>query len=349
MKLTPIPYQDTLTGRPMQRRSSHTDTHVATPSLDHDVDASTLGALVVLYRPTDQQLLHVAGLRAHCASLLAVDNSPDARPEIPVMLNSVGIDYLHNANHGGIAGAYNRGLARLFAQGATAVALFDQDSRASDNFFAIMQASCARLGTQAFAIGPQIYDENAERFLPQMYSNGFTVRTLDVQADGPLQRCSFLLSSGAVISRLAYEQLGAFTEALFIDHVDTEYSLRALKRGVPFYLDPNLVLRHRIGEKRTHRFAFWQVTSMNHPAFRRYYMARNAMYLCRQYLRSFPVAIVPNLITLWQVVQVALFEQDKLTKLLGIGCGIVDGMRGRLGPLDQARPRLAARFGRSRR
>jgi rhamnosyltransferase len=148
-----------------------------------------------------------------------------------------------------------------------------------------------------------------------------------------------------VLSRLAYERLGAFAEALFIDHVDTEYSLRALLHGVQFYVEPRLTLSHRIGRKRQHRLGPVRITSMNHPAFRRYYMARNGMHLCVQYVPSLPVALVPNFITLLQVFQVLLFESGKLAKLSSIGCGIVDGLLGRLGPLETARPRLAARLG----
>ena len=308
--------------------------------------APLLGALVVLYRPTDQHLAHLIELHGHGAPLLVVDNSSAPSPAIADTLNAHGIEYMCNANRGGIAGAYNRGLTRLFERGLDAVALFDQDSKVSADYFRVMLESCVALGPRAFAIGPRIYDENIRRFLPQMYSNGFSIRTLMFEEGACLQPCSFLLSSGCVISHLAYERLGAFAEALFIDHVDTEYSLRALLRGVQFYVEPRLTLSHRIGDKREHRLGPVHLSSMNHPAFRRYYMARNGMHLCLQYIPSLPVALVPNLITLLQVFQVLLFESGKLAKLSSIGFGIVDGMLGRLGPLEAARPRLAARIAR---
>ena len=309
-------------------------------------DAPRIGALVVLYRPTTEQLAHLLELCEHGVPVLAVDNSPVAVPSIARGLAAHGIEYLCNANRGGIAGAYNRGLTHLFERGFDAVALFDQDSLVSADYVRVMRESCTALGARPFAIGPRIYDENIRRFLPQMYSNGLSIRRLIFEAGASLQPCSFLLSSGCVISRLAYERLGTFAEPLFIDHVDTEYSLRALLRGVPFYVEPRLILSHRIGEKREHRLGPIRVTSMNHPAFRRYYMARNGMHLCLQYMPTLPVALIPNLITLMQVWQVLLFESGKLAKLSGIVCGMVDGMLGRLGPLEAARPRLAARLAR---
>lgn len=308
--------------------------------------APSLGALIVLYRPTGEHLAHLLALPLHGAPLLVVDNSPEYSVALADTLAAQGIEYLWNANRGGIAGAYNRGLARLFERGLGAVALFDQDSRVSADYFRVMRESCAVLGPRAFAIGPRIYDENLRRFLPQMRSNGLSIRTLSFEAGASLQPCSFLLSSGCVISCRAYHRLGAFAEALFIDHVDTEYSLRALQRGVQFYVQPRLTLLHRIGEKRQHRLGPIRLTSMNHPAFRRYYMARNGMHLCVQYVPSLPVALVPNLITLLQVLQVLLFESGKREKLSSIACGMVDGLLGRLGSLEAARPRLAARLAR---
>jgi rhamnosyltransferase len=214
--------------------------------------APLIGALVVLYRPTPQQLTHLFELCQPGVPVVVVDNSPVAAASMVNGLATHGIAYLRNANRGGIAGAYNRGLTHLFERGVGAVALFDQDSRVSADYFRVMRESCTALGARPYAIGPRIYDENIRRFLPQMYSNGFSIRTLIFDAGASLQPCSFLLSSGCVISRLAYERLGAFAEPLFIDHVDTEYSLRALLRGVPFYVEPRLILSHRIGEKRQH-------------------------------------------------------------------------------------------------
>ncbi|MET5116689.1 glycosyltransferase family 2 protein, partial [Burkholderia pseudomallei] len=66
------------------------------------------------------------------------------------------------------------------------------------------------------------------------------------------QRCAFLISSGSVISRGANARLGRFDEALFIDHVDTEYCLRAQAHNVPLYVEPSLVLNHRKRARRRH-------------------------------------------------------------------------------------------------
>ncbi len=305
----------------------------------------TLGALIILYHPSAAQLARIGELARDCDALVVVDNTPGGDPAARALALREGIELIAHGNRGGIAGAYNAGLAALYARGMDAVALFDQDSSVPPRFFSTMRQVCAGFGARAFLAGPRIFDENEQRYLPELATNGVTVRRLAMRADTPAQRCAFLISSGSVISREAYARLGRFDEALFIDHVDTEYCFRALARDVPVYVVPSLVLPHRIGNKRRHRFGPFEISAMNHPWYRRYYSARNAVQLGMQYGMRFPVAIVPNLLTLWQVVQIVLCEDDKGAKLKGIWFGIADGLFGRLGSLDEARPGWAARLG----
>ncbi|CAJ3065161.1 rhamnosyltransferase [Burkholderia pseudomallei] len=168
-------------------------------------------------------------------------------------------------------------------------------------------------------------------------TSGVAVRRVRVEGERAPQRCAFLISSGSVISRGAYARLGRFDEALFIDHVDTEYCLRALAHNVPLYVVPSLVLTHRIGARRRHKVGPFELTAMHHGGLRRYYGARNAMQLGLQYGLRFPVALVPNLLTIWQVVQVVLCEREKGAKLRGIALGVLDGVFGRLGSFEAAR------------
>ncbi|AIC89223.1 rhamnosyltransferase family domain protein [Burkholderia thailandensis USAMRU Malaysia  len=112
---------------------------------------------------------------------------------------------------------------------------------------------------------------------------------------------------------------------------------------MPLYVVPPLVLTHRIGARRRHKVGPFELTAMHHGWLRRYYGARNAMQLGLQYGLRFPVALVPNLLTIWQVIQVVLCEREKGAKLRGIALGVLDGLFGRLGSFDDARAGAAAR------
>lgn len=302
-----------------------------------------LGALVILFHPSETQLARAVAMHAECDCLLVVDNSPQPDSRAARMLREAGIEVLHHGNRHGIAGAFNGGLSALFERGADAVALFDQDSDAPAGYFDVMRDRCASLSGGAFLAGPRIFDENDQRFLPELATSGLGVERLSLRADLSVQRCAFLISSGCVISREAFARLGRFDESLFIDHVDTEYCLRALLSNVPIYVVPSLVLSHRIGTRRRHQWGPFELTTMNHPPFRRYYSARNGMQLAFQYGMRLPVAFVPNLLTLWQIVQIVLLEKHKLGKLNAIALGLIDGLFVRMGPLARTRPRLAAK------
>ncbi|MBN3851780.1 glycosyltransferase family 2 protein [Paraburkholderia sp. Ac-20340] len=306
------------------------------------------GALVILFHPSGKQLARLRALREACAALVVIDNTPQADASAREAARRDGYTLIHHGNRGGIAGAYNVGLTHLFARDPKidAVALFDQDSVVPPAYFPTMDALAARLAGRAFIAGPRIFDENDGRFLPELATNGIGVRRLqvDTQQGTPApMRCAFLISSGSFVSREAWKALGRFDEALFIDHVDTEYCFRALARNVPLYLVPALVLRHRIGAKARRRVGPLEIATMNHAWTRRYYSARNAMQIAIQYGPRFPVALVPNLLTLWQIVQIVLGEQDKRAKLKGIFYGLLDGFLGRLGPLDASQPRWIRR------
>ncbi|MDR0478262.1 MAG: glycosyltransferase family 2 protein, partial [Burkholderiaceae bacterium] len=130
-----------------------------------------------------------------------------------------------------------------------------------------------------------------------------------------------------------------------IDLVDAEYSLRALVHKVPLYLVPALVLPHRIGTRQPHRFGPFTIIATNHSWLRRYYSARNAARLGLRYGLRFPFMFFFFIgWQIWQLVEVALYERNKRTKLKGMLYGIWDGWLGRFGSIENIRPRLIARI-----
>ncbi|MGN4039531.1 glycosyltransferase family 2 protein, partial [Burkholderia gladioli] len=143
----------------------------------------TLGALIILYHPSAAQLARIGELARDCDALVAVDNTPGGDPAARALALREGIELIAHGNRGGIAGAYNAGLAALYARGMDAVALFDQDSSVPPRFFATMREVCAGFGARAFLAGPRIFDENEQRYLPELATNGVTVRRLAMRAD----------------------------------------------------------------------------------------------------------------------------------------------------------------------
>ncbi|MET3179064.1 UNVERIFIED_ORG: rhamnosyltransferase [Variovorax guangxiensis] len=305
----------------------------------------SFGAVVVTYFPTDGQLANLRTLAQSCPRLCVVDNTPEAG-NWHGALAGPGITVLHNGNRGGIAGAFNCGIAELEAQGAELFFLLDQDSVLPPSYFDDMCKAAAvaseREEGAAFLIGPLVYDTNLDALIPQFGLEGKRVYQFDLRKPftEPLVRCAFMISSGSLISRAAWTQIGRFDERYVIDHVDTDYCMRALRSEVPLYLNPAVVLRHQIGDLQARSLFGWKIYVINYPAARRYYLTRNALDLSLAHVRAFPAILFINVYTLKQILPMLIFERDRLRKSLALMFGVLDGLLGRLGGIREARPRV---------
>jgi rhamnosyltransferase len=128
-------------------------------------------------------------------------------------------------------------------------------------------------------------------------------------------------------------------EGYVIDHVDTEYSFRAICNGVPVYINTSLVLRHEVGKRTDHKVWFFKIIQWNTGPLRQYYSARNCIHLLRRYGAQFPLLILVNIITMQQILSIAIYEKDKRKKLIAMMSGILDGLRGRFGSFETCWPR----------
>jgi rhamnosyltransferase len=140
------------------------------------------------------------------------------------------------------------------------------------------------------------------------------------------------------MSAETYRILGPFLEEYFIDHVDTEYSFRAMCKGVPVYINTSVALKHEVGKRINHKVLFFTLIQWNMDPLRQYYSARNCIHISRRYGTQFPLLILINIITMQQILSIALYEKDKRKKIVAMMAGIIDGLRGRYGPFETCRP-----------
>ena len=317
----------------------------------------SFGAVVVTYFPTDGQLANLHALSRMCPRLCVVDNTPQPG-DWHGKVAEEGVTVLHNGNRGGIAGAFNCGIAALEAQGAELFFLLDQDSVLPPGYFEAMCEAAEKAqgmaegegkDDAAFLIGPLVHDTNLDALIPQFGLQGKRVYQFDLRKPStePLARCAFMISSGSLISRGAWARLGRFDERYVIDHVDTDYCMRALRSEVPLYLNTQVVLHHRIGELEAKSLFGWKIYVINYPAVRRYYITRNALDLSLAHMRAFPAILFINVYTLKQILPMLIFERDRLRKSVALLVGCFDGLFGRLGGIREARPRVGRYLSRS--
>jgi rhamnosyltransferase len=254
-------------------------------------------------------------------------------------LREQGINVIFNRNTGGLAGAYNRGAEVLLARGCDVIFLLDQDSEIDASFFAKMMQAAAELGTDTFLIGPKIYEIKRQKCMPVIAPGKYIPKTfrIDDKTAG-LFSTLCIISSGSAISAPAYRKLGTFREDYFIEYVDVEYSLRARTQNVPVYMNAGVTLRQSNGHIERHG----QLFTTNHAAWRRYYIARNAVHCMRLYRPYWGLYGLSGLTTIQQALSVLLFDTHKLKKITAIACGYVDGVFGRLGIFEHRHRHIAA-------
>ena len=236
-------------------------------------------AVIVVYRP-DVPLLEraVGAVAPQVGRLLVVVNDDGhwvcAMPPNATVLRS-------HANIG-LGAAYNLAANQAREWGATHLLLLDQDSVAApDMVDKLARALSSDKG--AAAAGPLWRDSRSGQ-------DGFFVRLSRYGAQRvPLQstlqdhapvEVDFLISSGSLISLAAIAETGPFDEFLFIEHVDTDWSLRARARNLRLYGVPAARLDHSLGE-RTHA-TFLGRRAFIHAPLRQYYLVRNAVLLWRR-------------------------------------------------------------------
>ena len=231
-----------------------------------------------------------------------------------------GINIIHNKTNLGIASALNQGIRWAKEKSYMYVVMFDQDSVIDDDLVKRLYECYESLNwkERIAIVGTNYIDPISKRAL------------LEVKFDDkqPIIEVKTVITSGSFMSLGTFLEIGPFRDDFFIDLVDIEYCLRARAKGFKIMLLTKPAMQHSIGAATTHKLPWRATGTSNHPAIRRYYMARNYVVLAKEYLFIDPAWTVQSLYsTLKSVILICLFEKNKLIKMKYTALGIVDGLR----------------------
>lgn len=284
---------------------------------------SKVAAVVVAYRPDvallAQVLAAVAPQVAHV--LLVVNDDGGWSCEMPsnVILDRPGKNI-------GLGAAYNLAVAWARKQGATHLLLLDQDSIAApDMVEKLLRALEQRPG--AAAAGPLWRDRRTGR-------DGFFVRStrwgmrkyVPAEGDG-VTDVDFLISSGSLLVLDAAEEIGGFDAGLFIDHVDTDWTLRAKAKGYALYGVSAARLDHTMGEKVHTSILVGDRVLFHYPPERQYYMMRNSLILWQRTYAPWSWILRDARRTGMMTLYYIIFLPPRLARLQMVMRAIRDGLR----------------------
>lgn len=277
--------------------------------------------MVVTYHPRNIDRL-LEALASQCENVIVVDNTPGGSPGLDERVAAVGGELMSLGTNAGIAAAQNIGIIAALEGGADYILLSDQDSLPAPGMVDTLQA---HLFGDVAAAGP--VPREGEDVL--VYTDHTWGPKRAEVGSAPLE-ASFLLASGCLIRADVLEDVGLMNAALFIDHVDLEWGMRARRAGYRLIADPASTLVHALGDKQV-KVPFRSQPVHVHSATRNYYLIRNTIDLMKRDLLPLPWRIRYGYwITRFAVFNI-LINPDRRERISAALQGGRDGWVGRLG------------------
>ena len=302
-------------------------------------------AVIVTYQPDGELLARLIRALAPQVSGGVIVNNGSELPglQLPtdfLQQNNFAVDHLQSNT--GVATALNAGFHWAEAQNADFVITFDQDSEPAPDMVARLLGAYLELmasGHKIGAVGPQQVDRRTGRRAPFLEPISRSRRRTTPHA-GQIVEVDHLITSGCLVPIQAWRDAGLFLDALFIDYVDIEWSLRLRHRGWHLYGVGGATLSHSIGDKVAH---WWGIPFPWHSPLRHYFIFRNGAYLQTLAHVSFGWKMFDALQLAKKLVIFTLVGRPRSAHLLAMLRGLRDGLRGRLGGVSD--PAGAAKQG----
>lgn len=293
----------------------------------------SLAATVVLFASEADPHAAIEALCAICGAVVLVDNSPAAHPAVNRWIGHPKVHVVRHGNVGGLAGGYNAAISALDRLGnhTTHVVFVDEDSDVAvlRNFLSRPGVSSLLDESDTAAVAPSHRDRATGMRARHIRLRRWHLTFLPREVHG-IQRVTFIINSMSVWRREALRVIGPFDERLGVDHVDTDYCLRATRAGLFVYLDGDVEFAHSIGARRAYKAMGVAMQAGGHSAARRRSIGRSTTMLLFRYGFRFPAfaaLCVSRLV--YETLGIAVAENLKLTKIAALWCGVLDALRGR--------------------
>ncbi|WP_431821624.1 rhamnosyltransferase [Burkholderia sp. F1] len=310
----------------------------------HAVGEDRVAAVIVTYNPDLPTLGAIlAALGTQVDRIVMVDNG--SRPDVagPLAALAAQYDCVLDAlgENAGIATAQNRGIERVrrLYEGVQPerqyVLLLDHDSVPAGDMVARLVASDRQLrasGRRVGAVGPVTIDRRTGTHARFIVAGRFWLNRVPVVGtQHAVRRVDLLIASGTLVRVDVFDTVGTMDERLFIDHVDTEWCLRASHCGYGLFAVRDALLDHSLGDEVIPMWLGRRRDVFVHSPVRDYYMCRNTLLV----LRSNPMPVAWRVFLFVRMIgSIAFFGlgvAPRSVRLLRMWQGLRDGHAGRGG------------------
>lgn len=287
-------------------------------------------AVLVAYDESINPLKDMKALMASVSHVVIVDNTPAGHK----YLSSVDLDHrltiITNQNVGGLAGAYNAALKQVAMthSDATHVLFLDDDSDISSvgEFLRSEITQRFAIDPDFAAVAPSYVDRQTGLPGAHIQLSSCTIKILPRVLLEPTP-VTFLINSMSLWRLSALRHIGQFSTVLQLDHVDTDYCLRAKLMGYKLALNPYVKFMHAIGRRRQYRFLGITMQAGGHSPVRRKMIGRNTILLAKHYGFRFPsFAALCCLRLIYECLGITIAEDRKWEKLSALLSGALHGV-----------------------
>lgn len=298
------------------------------------MNTNKIVAIVVTYNIGNQYLNNFKSLVNQVDKIVIVDNNSDEETvevlKYIKLNNSNKVKIIFNEKNEGLAKAQNMGIEYANQENADWILLLDNDSLLDDKMVQTMIKKYLkyREKDKVAIISPMIIDKNSTKKTKYICKEGVLGIKRKVLLDDITDNILSTIASGSLVKTSVIKKIGNFKEEYFIDSVDTEFCMRAIYNGYRILVIKNAILYHELGQKRDYNILGLNITPTNHSALRRYYIYRNRIKMWREYWTKTPKYIVYEILaSIYQIILIIIFENNKKQKLKMVCKGIREGAR----------------------
>lgn len=274
--------------------------------MDNDrVTKEKIAAGIVLYNPELVRLKeNIEHIIVQTDKVFLFDNGSSNIEKIEQLVGTIPgkIELLRENENKGIAAALN-GLCRYAEQNEYLyIITLDHDSVCP---VGLIETLMGDLSSDTAVVAPNVIYRNNESYAEHKKT---------------VEDVEWVITSASLISLKVWKTIGGFDEKLFIDGVDRDFCLRAVRSGYRVLKDYRAELMHELGDLRCRKILGRTIYVTNHSPFRKYYMIRNVIYLDKKFGEKRRFSTIAK-----NICKVLFFEGDKLKKMKAIMKGIHDG------------------------
>lgn len=298
-------------------------------------------AVIVTFSPDVEFLYQQIDILKKQCVVVVVDNSEELpiKKEISDLCEETKTYFLDMEDNAGIGAAQNFAITfvKEKVQGCQYILLLDHDSIPSNKIVFTLYSEYKEINrtNKTAVIGPSLYDPRANQYHGfHVISSYLYKRIKSVEVNEEPVECVGINSSGSFFSIEVFDDVGPFDEGFFIDHVETDWCLRAVNAGYKLYATQKDELIHFMGDDVLIFNVFGKRKFMPYRSpLRHRYLFRNSVALLKRSYTPFIWKFYCLVKLLYTFLIFTVFSNEKLPQARAMILGLKDGILGNDGKI----------------